>query len=133
VLGQRKAIIKELYVGVIGWTWIAALVASVYSAVTAAAFAGSWWRFFACAVTTWVLYQVSLYYVLETEHKQQPGLETQQLTVHFDNGTVEEISLFPGNIGSWVDKVQREGKLIEAICDEYGYVIWAEKDGSRIF
>jgi hypothetical protein len=57
---RRHAIIKEIYVGVIGWAWIATSLASVYFFAAALFFGSSWWRFLVCAAGTWLLYQVSL-------------------------------------------------------------------------
>jgi hypothetical protein len=56
----------------------------------------------------------------------------QELTVHFDGGEVARITLPPDEIERWAYKTQITGRLIEAICDDEGYVIWPEKDGSRI-
>jgi hypothetical protein len=64
---KARAIIKELYVGVIGWAWIAACVAAVYFLVRAVFYGGSWWEVLGSVAITWLLYRVSLYYVLEKE------------------------------------------------------------------
>lgn len=56
----------------------------------------------------------------------------QELTIYFDGGEVTKITLPPGEIERWAYKTQISGRLIEAICDGEGYVIWPEKDGSRI-
>ena len=63
----RSAMIKEAYVGLVGWAWIAALIAVVYCLVKAIFFGGSWWAFIVAVVVTWVLYRIALYYQLEKE------------------------------------------------------------------
>ena len=60
-------IIKELYVNVVGWAWIAACIAMLYFLAMAIFDSGSWWYFLGSAVLVWLLYKVSLYYQLEKE------------------------------------------------------------------
>lgn len=69
---RRQAIIKEAYIGVIGWAWMAAAIASVYFLIVAIFYGASWWRFFGCAVAAWVLYRVALYYQPEKERSRRP-------------------------------------------------------------
>ncbi len=69
----RRAMIKEAYVGLIGWIWIAMSIAAVYYFVKAIFFGGSWWTVIGVAVGTWVLYEVALYYQLEKERGERGG------------------------------------------------------------
>jgi hypothetical protein len=64
---RRQAIIKEVYVSLIGWAWIAFCLAAAYFLLKAVFFHGSWWTFFWTSVAAWLLYQVGLYYQLEKE------------------------------------------------------------------
>jgi hypothetical protein len=75
--GRRAAQIKELYVGIIGWAWMAAVVAALYLLVTALFFGSSWWMFFASVAVARVLYRVSLYYVLENERAMRTAAPIQ--------------------------------------------------------
>jgi hypothetical protein len=50
-----------LFVGFVGWLWIAAVLCMIYLLASAILFSGSWWLFFACAVAAWLLYRVALY------------------------------------------------------------------------
>jgi hypothetical protein len=61
------AMIKELYVGLIGWAWIVTFVAAFYFLVMAIFNHGSWWHFFGSVAVSVLLYRVSLYYQLEKE------------------------------------------------------------------
>ena len=74
---RRAAQIKELYVGIIGWAWIAAVLAALYLLVTALFFGRSWWMFFASVCVAVVLYRVSLF--LETERAMRAAASTQAL------------------------------------------------------
>jgi len=76
---RRAAQIKELYVGIIGWAWIAAVLAALYLLVTALFFGRSWWMFFASVCVAVVLYRVSLYYFLENERAMRAAASTQAL------------------------------------------------------
>jgi Family of unknown function (DUF6460) len=62
---SKIAIAKELYVSVVGWIWVAAVLASLYFLVRAIFFDDGWWPVVASAAVAWVLYKVSLYYLLE--------------------------------------------------------------------
>jgi hypothetical protein len=64
---KAKAIFKELFVGVVGWVWIAALLCTIYYLVRATIFDGSWSVFFGCAAAAWLLYRASLHFQLEKE------------------------------------------------------------------
>jgi len=64
---NSKAIVKEFFVGFVGWLWIAAVLCTIYLLASAILFSGSWWLFFACAVAAWLLYRVALYFQLEKE------------------------------------------------------------------
>ena len=64
---RRQAIIKELYVSLFGWLWMAGCAAVIYYLFGAVFFDKSWWNFFGAVAVTWVLYRVSLYYLLEKE------------------------------------------------------------------
>lgn len=71
---KRVAIIKEAYVGIIGWAWIAACVATLYFLAQAIFYDGSWRSLLGSVALTWLLYHVSLFYHLEKENvsKEQP-------------------------------------------------------------
>ena len=62
-----RGVIKELYVGLIGWAWIVACVGTVYFLFRAIFYQGSWWHFFGSVAVSWLLYRVSLYYQIEKE------------------------------------------------------------------
>ena len=64
---RRRAMIKEIYVGLVGWAWIAMAIATVYYLAKAIFLGGSWWTVIGAAVGAWVLYRVALYYQLENE------------------------------------------------------------------
>jgi hypothetical protein len=64
---RRQAIIKEAYVGLIGWAWIGIGLAAAYFLLKAVFFHGSWWSFIGASVGAWLLYRVALYYQLEKE------------------------------------------------------------------
>jgi len=64
---RRAAQLKELYVGLIGWVWVAAVLAAIYFVVKASFFGGSWWSFFGCVAAAWLFYRISVYYMLETQ------------------------------------------------------------------
>jgi hypothetical protein len=64
----RQAIIKEFYVGLIGWLWISGFFVTLYLTVSAIFFSGSWARALSCAFITWVLYRVTEYYYLEGQN-----------------------------------------------------------------
>ncbi len=74
---RRQAIIKELYVGIIGLAWMAASVAAIYYLVRAIFFGGSWFFFFGIAALAWVLYRVALYYELEKEHARREAAKAE--------------------------------------------------------
>eukprot|EP01037_Dinobryon_pediforme_P017867 gene17867-18096_t len=63
--------IKELYVSLIGWSWVAAIIAALYFLIKAIFYAGSWWSFFGSVFVVWLLYKVSLYYQLEKEREMR--------------------------------------------------------------
>jgi hypothetical protein len=207
---RRQAIIKEAYVGIIGWAWIATSLASLYFLAAALFFGNSWWRFIVCAAGTWLLYKVSLYYQLEpernvprattTEWSAPPdetyylcfknggskrvhipedddidafvqrfnshvfgdgvvvrvvsaSLQKQRLAtgrdgtvwpktptfdIHFSDGEVSSLNIEPSEIERWATQwhsfsVKGKEVRIDAICDDEGFVIWPERDGSRIF
>jgi ABC-type Co2+ transport system permease subunit len=67
---RRQAAVKEAYVGLVGWAWIAASIAAVYYLFRAIFFGGSWWTFVGTSVVAWVLYRVALYYQLENERRE---------------------------------------------------------------
>jgi hypothetical protein len=67
---RRTQIIKELYVSAIGWAWIAAGIAALYFLTKAIFFGSTWWHFFESILVAWLLYRVSLYYVLEKERRR---------------------------------------------------------------
>jgi hypothetical protein len=52
---RRQAAVKEAYVGLVGWAWIAASIAAVYYLFRAIFFGGSWWTFVGTSVVAWVL------------------------------------------------------------------------------
>jgi len=207
IQAMRRAIIKDVYVGIVGWAWIAMCLASVYFLVAALFFKNRWWHFFLCAAGAWLLYRIALYYRLENEGKIPQGanapwsapadetyylefknggtrrahiherddvgsfvqehnaravggdiiirvvsqsLQKQRLAtgrdgvvwpdcapifyVHFSDGVVSELNLEPTEVESWAQKWRSYGEVvITEICDTYGYVIWPERDGSRIF
>jgi ABC-type Co2+ transport system permease subunit len=62
---SQRSWIEELYVGVIGWIWIAASLVTVYFLVRAVFFGDGWWRVVASVAVAWFLYKVTLYYQLE--------------------------------------------------------------------
>jgi hypothetical protein len=212
---RRQAIIKEAYVGIIGWGWIAASLACVYFLAAAILVGSSWWKFFACGAGAWLLYKIALYYQLEREGKipaatpvewSTPPDETYYLTlkdgshkrvhipdraadfedfddyvqnyngrtsgggsivrvvsvslqkqrlatgrdgtvwpnstprfyVHFSDGVQSQLNLDPTEVESWAQqwrsfKMHGHEISIESICDDAGYVIWPERDGSQIF
>ena len=204
---RQRAIIKEVYVGLVGWAWIATCLAAVYFLVAALFFKSSWWHFVLCVVGAWMLYRVALYYRLEREgrtpvapsapwtapsdetyylgfknggtrkvHIQDrdeveayvlefnaraigdgvivrvvsQSLQKQRLAtgrdgvvwpestpvfyVHFSDEVVSELNLDPTEADAWGDKWRSYGAVeITEICDTYGYVIWPERDGSRVF
>jgi hypothetical protein len=63
---RRQAIIKEVYVGVIAWAFIAVSLAA-YFLLKALFFHGSWRTFIGTSVGAWLLYRVSLHYASEKE------------------------------------------------------------------
>ena len=72
---RRQAIIKEIYVGIIGWVWIALAIATVYFLVRAIFYGGTWWYFLGCAVLCRLFYGVALYYQLEKERTLRVAAE----------------------------------------------------------
>jgi hypothetical protein len=64
---RRQAIIKEVYVGVIAWAFIAVSLAAAYFLLKALFFHGSWRTFIETLVGAWLLYRVSLHYASEKE------------------------------------------------------------------
>ena len=62
---EEQSWIEFLYVGVIGWIWIAASLAAVYFLVRAVFFGDGWWRVVASVAAAWFLYKVTLYYQLQ--------------------------------------------------------------------
>lgn len=62
---RRQTIAKEIYVGIVGWIWVAAGLATLYFLVRAFFFDDVWWPVVASAAVAWVLYKVSLYYLLQ--------------------------------------------------------------------
>lgn len=64
---KTGAILKELFVGAIGWLWIAAVIFTIYQLVMVALFHGSWPVLLGSAAATWLLYRVSLHFQLEKE------------------------------------------------------------------
>jgi hypothetical protein len=68
MLGPKYVrLIKEFYVGVIAWAFIAVSLASAYFLLKAIFFHGSWWTFIRTSVAASLLYWVSLHYALENE------------------------------------------------------------------
>jgi hypothetical protein len=67
-----QSIAKEIYVGVVGWIWIAAVFAAIVFTVKVVFFDGVWWPVFVSAAVAWLFYKVSLYYVLEKEGRLSP-------------------------------------------------------------
>jgi hypothetical protein len=59
----------ELYVGAIGWFWIAGIVVAFMQLARAVFFKGSWSWFLGAVAVTWVLWKLSLYYHLEKQKK----------------------------------------------------------------
>ena len=210
---RRQAIIKEAYVGIIGWGWIAASLACMYFLAAAIFFGRSWWQFFASAAGSWLLFKISLYYRLESECKITTAanvewsaplnetfylyfkngkfervhipegvdndtdldafarqfnskvfgddvivrivsmvLQKQRLAtgrdgtvwpktppfdVHFSDGVVSSLNIEPSEIEGWATQwrsfsIEGDEVRIESICDDEGFVIWPERDGSRI-
>ena len=74
---RTKGMIKELYVGLIGWAWIAACVAAAYFLVGAVFYHSSWWHVFGSIAVAWLLYRVSLYYVLEKERASRAAAKKE--------------------------------------------------------
>jgi|SRR6516225_10616261 hypothetical protein len=62
---SQQSWVKFLYVGVIGWIWIAASLVAVYFLVRAIFFDDKWWHVIASVAVAWFLYKVTLYYQLE--------------------------------------------------------------------
>jgi len=62
---RRPAIAREIYVSVVGWVWVVAGLACSYFAVRAIFFDEAWWPVVVSAAVAWVLYKISLYYLLE--------------------------------------------------------------------
>ena len=91
---RTKAIVKELYVGLIGWLWIVAGVVTVYFAVIALIFGGSWWNCLGSGVIAWFLYRVSLFYVLEKQREllATPRTEAQRSTREGHDAAVAQFS-----------------------------------------
>ena len=52
----RQAMLKELYVGVIGWLWVAGCLAVIYYLVGAVFWGRSWWYLIGAALATWAFY-----------------------------------------------------------------------------
>ena len=68
MLGPKYArLIKEFYVGVIAWAFIAVSLASAYFLLKAVFFHGSWWTFIGTSGAAGLLYLVSFYHALERE------------------------------------------------------------------
>lgn len=64
--------------------------------------------------------------------------KTPTFYVHFSDEEVSELNLEPTEVESWATKwrtfeIHGRQVTITAICDSYGYIIWPERDGSRIF
>ena len=74
---RRADIAKEVYVTIIGWVWMVAGAATLYFLVSAIFFGGSWWSALGSAVVAWVLYRVSLYYLLEKEATRRAAANSQ--------------------------------------------------------
>jgi len=54
---EEQSWIEFLYVGVIGWIWIAASLAAVYFLVRAVFFGDGWWQAVASVAAAWFLYK----------------------------------------------------------------------------
>jgi cytosine/uracil/thiamine/allantoin permease len=74
---KRRAKIKYIYVGLVGWVWMAAAVATFYFLVSAIFLGGSWWHCLASAAVAWLFYRVALYYQLETERSLREAVKTE--------------------------------------------------------
>jgi hypothetical protein len=70
---RRQSWVEFLYIGIIGWIWIAASLVAVYFLVRAIFFGDGWWRFVASAAAAWFLYKVTLYYQLDPHGVIRPG------------------------------------------------------------
>jgi hypothetical protein len=64
--------LKEFYVGVIAWAFIAFTLASAYFLLKAAFFQGSWSTFIGTSVAASLLFWVSLHYARENERGVWP-------------------------------------------------------------
>jgi len=64
---KRQLLFEELYVGIIGWMWVAASLAAVYFIIRAVFFGDGWWRVAASAAAALFLYKVLSYYQLEKQ------------------------------------------------------------------
>ena len=207
IQARRRAVIKDIYVGLVGWAWIAVSATATYFLAAALFFKAPWWHFLFCLVVAWLSYRVALYYHLEREGRtlvaaSEPwsaspdetyylgfenggtrkvqiqerddvdayvqefnartvgdsiivrvvsqSLQKQRLAtgrdgvvwpdstpifhVHFSDGVTSELNLSPDEVEAWGQRWRSYGAVeITEICDAYGYVIWPERNGSRIF
>jgi hypothetical protein len=137
---KRQQIIKEVYVGIIGWAWMVAALASVYFLLVAIFHGASWWWFLGCAAAAWLLYRVALYYQLERNRvvleaaknwppKRPPELTPATYRVVYSDGASQETLLTPEEINRWATASNRdaEGKFphrIIRVVNERGVVVW---------
>jgi hypothetical protein len=66
---KSNAVLKELFVGLVGWLWVAVAIWSLYYLTRVLFFDGSWLIFFGMIFAVWCLDHVTLYYQLEKERR----------------------------------------------------------------
>jgi hypothetical protein len=78
---KGREIAKEIYVGVAGWVWVVACLASLYFLVRAIVFDDPWWPAVTSVAMAWMLYEVSLYCLAERKNLLSIGKSKMRLTM----------------------------------------------------
>ncbi len=78
---KGREIAKEIYVGVAGWVWVVACLASLYFLVRTIVFDDAWWPAVTSVAVAWMLYEVSLYYLADGNNLPSIGKTEMRLSV----------------------------------------------------
>jgi hypothetical protein len=78
---KGREIAKEIYVGIAGWVWVAACLASLYFLVRTIVFDDAWWPAVASVAVAWMLYEVSLYYLADGNNQPSIGKTEMRLSM----------------------------------------------------
>jgi hypothetical protein len=107
---QGQEIAKEIYVGVAGWVWVVACLASLYFLARAIVFDDAWWPAVASVAIAWMLYEVSLYYLGDRNNQPSIGKAHMRLSM-FKDKSPERNAPTPGTTISAEDGATPENAI----------------------